>query len=250
METVMNEKRILEVDGAANVRDLGGYATMDGRTTRWGAFIRSAGLHRLSEAGQAALIEKGVRTVIDLRHAHELERKRNVLADVPDVVYHHISLLNPAVTGASHASTLGELYIQLLDGARDELQRVFTVLAEDRGAVGADDEAALFHCAAGKDRTGVVAGLLLSLAGVEDDVIAEDYALTASCIAPIMEELREGRPAAVAEEQYEHFLGSDPDHMYRMLRHLDEQYGGAERYLRTIGVTDEQIMRLKEKLVG
>ena len=152
-----------------------------------------------------------------------------------------------AVAGVAHASTLGELYVQLLDGAGDELLRVFTVLAADRGD---GEAAALFHCAAGKDRTGVVAGLLLSLAGVHADVIAEDYALTSACIAPIMEELREGRPESVSDEQYEHFLGSDPDHMYTMLRHLDEQYGGAERYLRTIGVADEQIMRLKEKLAG
>jgi len=247
MKSVMNEERILEVDGAHNVRDLGGYRARDGRMTRWGVFYRSAGLHRLSDAGQAALLGRGIHTVVDLRHAHELERNPNVLADVPIVDYHHISLLNPAVAGASTVRTLGELYVQLLDGSGRELQQVFAVLAADR-EVG--EEAALFHCAAGKDRTGVVAGLLLALAGVEDEAIAEDYALTSACIAPIMDELREGRPQAVAAEQYEPFLESDPAHMHNMLRHLEDRYGGAESYLRSIGLTDEQIERLKEKLVG
>ena len=244
MTTQLDERRIVAVEGAYNVRDLGGYATKDGRTTRWGVLFRADGLHRLSPQSQSALVDKGIRAVIDLRHARELEEKRNVFAESESVDYYHISLLNPANAGTGHVRSLGDLYIKLLEGSRDELLRVFQVLADGSG------RATLFHCAAGKDRTGVVAALLLELAGVPHNVIAEDYSLTAVLIAPIMEELRGGRPEAVTDEQYERFLGSDPDHMIDMLLHLEARYGGAESYLRSIGLLEEQIRHLKEKLVS
>ena len=237
-------ERIVPVAGAYNIRDLGGYATTDGRTTRWGAMFRADGLHRLSEEDKRLLEERGVRTVVDLRHARELEAKRNAFADSDTVEYVHISLLNPATPGVREVRDLGDLYINLLDGAQGELRLVFETLAAAPGS------AALFHCAAGKDRTGVVAGLLLDLAGVPHDVIADDYAMTAACIEPILDELREGRPEGMAREAYERYLESEPEFMLRMLQHLEATYGGAAAYLRAIGVAEADVARLREKLVG
>ncbi|WP_309121616.1 tyrosine-protein phosphatase [Paenibacillus sp.] len=236
-------ERIVPAAGAYNIRDLGGYATKDGRTTRWGAMFRADGLHRLSEDDKRLLEDRGVRTVVDLRHARELEAKRNAFADSETVEYVHISLLNPATPGVREVRDLGDLYLNLLDGAQGELRLVFETLAAAPGS------ASLFHCAAGKDRTGVVAGLLLDLAGVPHEVIADDYALTATCIAPILEELREGRPAGMSGEAYERFLESEPEYMLRMLRHLDAEHGGAEGYLRAIGLAAADIARLRAKLL-
>ncbi|TLS51781.1 tyrosine-protein phosphatase [Paenibacillus antri] len=237
------KKRLIPVVGAYNIRDLGGYATKEGRTTRWGAMFRADGLHRLTGEDKRLLEEMGIRTVVDLRHAREVEAKRNAFDGSETVDYVHVSLLNPASTGVREVRDLGDLYINLLEGAGSELKRVFEALAAGRGS------AVLFHCAAGKDRTGVVAGLLLDLAGVPHDAIAEDYALTSACIAPILEELREGRPAGMSGEAYERFLESEPEYMLRMLRHLEAEHGGAEGYLRAIGLAAADIARLRARLV-
>jgi len=169
--TVHTERRVVQVEGAYNVRDLGGYRTRNGQITRWGVLYRADGLHRLTEESQQALIDKGIRTVIDLRGSREVEQKRNVLRDSDRVRYHNVSLLNPAAPRNAQMNHLGDLYVHLIDHAQVELRRVFSLLAEQNG------HAALFHCAAGKDRTGVVAALLLELAGVPHETIAEDYAI-------------------------------------------------------------------------
>ncbi|WP_199621989.1 tyrosine-protein phosphatase [Paenibacillus alkalitolerans] len=239
-----SEQRVVQVEGAYNVRDLGGYKTNDGRTTRWGVLFRADGLHKLTEESRQALMNKGVRTVIDLRHSKELESKKNVFSDSDKVNYYNVSLINPSAAGSAEIRSLGDLYINMIESSQTELLRVFGLLADESGG-----HAALFHCAAGKDRTGVVAALLLDLAGVPHETIAEDYALTASCIAPIMEELRSARPPAVPEEIYESFLGSDPDNMMDMLHHVERRYGNAERYLLSIGVSDAQIQALKDKFI-
>lgn len=234
-------QRVIQVEGAYNVRDLGGYKTKDGRTTRWGVFLRADGLHRLGEAGRQLLIDRGLRTVIDLRYSRELAEKKDVFADSSVVDYRHISLMTPEASDRIHH--LGKLYIDILDGSQAELLQVFELLADPAG------HTALFHCTAGKDRTGTVAALLLELAGVPHETIVEDYALTAVCIAPIMDELRQGRPATVSEELYEINLGCEPMNMRDMLNHLKRQYGDAEGYLLSIGLTEEQIRSLKHRLI-
>ncbi|MGG1518673.1 tyrosine-protein phosphatase [Paenibacillus oryzisoli] len=241
---VKTGERVLTVEGAYNVRDLGGYATKDGSMTSWGAFYRADGLHRVSEESRAALAGRGIASVIDLRHAREVEEKRNVFADYEGVAYHNISLINPAKVSSGAVRTLGDLYVDLLDGAQAELLRIFRVLAES------GDRAVLYHCTAGKDRTGVVSALLLALADVPEATIVEDYSLTAVCLTPLLDELRADRPEGVSAEVYEHFIGCDPGNMVLMLEHLAEKYASAEQYLRGIGLTEAQLQVLKARLVG
>jgi protein-tyrosine phosphatase len=244
MNTPMaGEQRVVQVEGAYNVRDLGGYKTKDGLMTRWGVLFRADGLHKLTEESRRVLVGKGVRTVIDLRYVKELEEKQDAFAQSGEVDYHHVSLINSSSAGTTKISSLGDLYINMLDNAQVELLRVFELLGE------CSDGAVLFHCTAGKDRTGVVAALLLDLAGVPSETIAEDYALTSECLEPIMDELRTGRPPAVPEDVYEQLLGCDPVHMLSMLRHLESRYGNAERYLLGIGLPAEKVQALKEQLV-
>ncbi|OAS16785.1 tyrosine-protein phosphatase [Paenibacillus oryzisoli] len=238
-----NEQRVLQVEGAYNLRDLGGYKTKDGRMTRWGIFFRADGLHKLSTLSQQELVDRGVRTIIDLRNAHELEEKKNVFADSQQVSYHNVSLINPATSSLTQIRNLGDLYINLLQTSQAQLLRVFTLLAEG-GIYGS-----LFHCAAGKDRTGVVSALLLDLGNVPHETILEDYVLTNACISPILEELRKGKPANVPDDMYESFLGCDPAYMVSLLSHLELRYGNAEHYLRTIGLSEGQILTLKEQLL-
>lgn len=237
-------ERVLSVEGAYNVRDLGGYATKDGRTTNWGTFYRADGLHRLSGESRTDLTGRGIFNVIDLRHAKEVEEKKNVFAEDERVSYHHISLMNPTKLANSQVRSLGDLYVSLLESSQAELQQIFAILAES------SDSAALYHCTAGKDRTGVVSAILLELAGVSQETILEDYSLTAVCLTPLMEELRRDRPEGMPAEMYEHFIGCDPANMVMMLGHLAEKYTNAEHYLRGIGITEVQLQALKARLVG
>lgn len=242
--TVNVSDRIISVEGAYNVRDLGGYTTKNGTTTTWGVFYRADGLHKLSESSRTLLTDRDIAHVIDLRHAREVEEKKNVFADDERVAYHHISLINPTALASSQVRSLGDLYVNLLEGSQDELQRIFSLLAES------SNRAALYHCTAGKDRTGVVSALLLDLAEVPHETIIEDYSLTAVCLQPLMEELRSDRPEGMPAEMYEHFIGCDPANMVMMLGYLREKYTNAEHYLRGIGITESQLQALKTRLVG
>lgn len=236
-------ERIISLEGACNVRDLGGYQTKEGREIQWGRFYRGDGQHKLTDRDQALLLGRGIHTVIDLRHAKEVSVAKDAFADSDNVAYHNVDLINPATTNQPQVNSLGQLYLSMLDNSQDAFLRIFEILANP------SDEAILFHCTAGKDRTGMVAALLLDLAGVPHTTIIEDYAMTAECLLPIMDGLRAGRPEGMPADLYERFLGCDPSNMEMMLQHLHAAYGGPERYLAAIGLPEEKVQALKQKLL-
>lgn len=164
--------------GPANARDLGGYATVDGRVTRWGQLWRSDSLHCLDDAGVAELVRGGVRTVLDLRNTHEAR-------EFPVRVGEHVRYVHMPLRFGEPILSLGSLYRSMVDDYGEDLRAILGQLAEP-GAL-----PALFHCAVGKDRTGVVSALLLGVAGVPHATIAEDYALSAGYLAgPFADALR------------------------------------------------------------
>jgi protein-tyrosine phosphatase len=241
------KNRVIKLDGAYNMRDLGGYETKDGQVTKWGRFFRADGLHKLTEADQRYVLDQQVKLIVDLRHTQELEKDPNVFAASEKVAYHHVSLINPATPDVLHVQSLGELYVDMLDKSQPQLREVFEHLANKAEAV------SLFHCTAGKDRTGVVSALLLDTAQVPHETIINDYSLTAECLAPMVDEMRQkhlGNADSAAIEMFERFMGSAPDNMVMMLEHLYNRYGSAEKYLLSIGITEEQVDVLKRKLLG
>ena len=175
-------KRHLRLEGTYNVRDLGGYATVDGRTTRWKTLLRADGLDRLAPVSQRALIDHGIKTVIDLRRTTEVVETPDALADSPDFKYCHKNMAGDLIPEDESAvpieTRVGAEYWTANYTARLDLRRAHIVeilaMLSSPGTL-----PALFHCAAGKDRTGVIAALVLGLAGVPAETIAEDYALTA-----------------------------------------------------------------------
>lgn len=236
-------ERIISLEGACNVRDLGGYQTKEGREIQWGRLYRGDGQHKLTERDQELLLGRRIHTVIDLRHAQEVSVAKDAFADSDNVAYHNVDLLNPATTNRPQVNSLGDLYVSMLDNSQDAFLRIFEILANP------SDEAVLFHCTAGKDRTGMVAALLLDLAGVPHTTIIEDYAMTAECLLPIMDELRAARPEGMPADLYERLLGCDPSNMEMMLQHLHAVYGGSGRYLATIGLPEEKVQALRQKLL-
>jgi protein-tyrosine phosphatase len=247
--------RHLHWDACYNARDLGGYATADGGYTRWGAFVRADNLSRLTPAGQSALIEYDVRTVIDLRRAGELTIDLNPFAAESQDLRHPTYLHLPLGLGADRDDILA---VQTVSAGEDaSMLALFRVVLDHywRGIAGvmhaiavAPEGAVLFHCHAGKDRTGLIAALLLALVGVPNATIVEDYALSQICLQPIFDQRLSQEPDPAKRERMARMMSAVPATMLGVLAHLDERHGGAERYLRAAGVAEADLDRLRLRL--
>jgi protein-tyrosine phosphatase len=236
-------QRRLAFPGLLNARDLGGYPTTDGARTRWRSLLRADDLAQLTDAGLQALRHYGVETVLDLRWPEEAARFPGpAWAAVPGVRYQRISLL----TGTEDEWRLRsrdaakELWkCAVLEHVRQELRQVLAFIA------GAGPGPLLFHCVAGKDRTGLIAALLLALADVEPQAIAADYAVSS-------DNLREGylqRYASVDPERILEALRCPEEGALNMLRFL-RRAGGAGAYLAQIGLSHAEIAQLRARLRG
>jgi protein-tyrosine phosphatase len=237
--------RHLAITGTFNIRDLGGYASGAGQT-HWRRLLRADGLHRLDAAGMATLADAGVRTIIDLRRDHELESHPNPFRDHPDMTYHNVSLfeaLDPAVmTGGD---VLLDLYLAALTTRHGPIAQVLTLIAN------APEGIVLFHCTAGKDRTGLIAALMLAVAGVETAVIVDDYALTGPMIAPLLETfVADAVSRGTDIEAFRPLLACDPQTMAATLAFLIDNHGSVEAYLASIGLDNDIIGRLMARLAG
>jgi protein tyrosine/serine phosphatase len=243
--------RILSWDACYNVRDIGGYPVGSGRQTRWHVITRADNLNRLTPDGQAALRAYGVRTVIDLRLAHELERHPNPFAD------HHVSLGIPRYLNlplhdpeANAAMDLEESmegeYIVILERSKPLIAAVIHAVAEalEEGGV-------VVHCHGGKDRTGIVVALLLSVAGVPRETIIEDYALSEAQLEPVhsawLEEQSRTQGQPVARPRWMH---SRPETMRGVLDFLDREYSGPVGYLEAAGVPHSTIAQIRNHLLA
>ena len=251
MADSLQPTRHLDLEGTYNVRDLGGYRTADGRTTRWGTFLRADSLHRLPAESQAALVDYGIRTAVDLRGSSEVEERPDVFSGSSDVAYYHRNLLGDELlaevdnTNEETGEGIARSYIEWLDLLQSRFREVLVTLAEPQA------RPALFHCAGGKDRTGTVSALLLGIAGVPPETIAEDYGLSAPFL---WQRYLDSDPPP--EESPRMFTWQDyqarycpPEAMLKVLQHLEVQYGGVDGYVRSIGLTEDQIDSIRKALV-
>ena len=241
--------RLLEWEGCLNARDLGGYATEDGRETRWGTVVRSDCPAALTEAGRAALAGYGVRAIVDLRLPAELADDPNPFAEPGDhgIAYTNVSFIDPAAAPPDAVSTLAEDYLQMLDRYRQGVAEALAAIAR-----APDDGAVLVHCAAGKDRTGLISALLLGLVDVPAETIAADYAMTAELLRPRERQWLEGLDPEERAQREAMLARYAPtaEVMLAVLEGLGERHGGVEPYLRSTGLGQDDLDRLRERLVG
>jgi protein tyrosine/serine phosphatase len=244
-----HEPSWIEFEGANNVRDLGGLPTETGRT-RPGVLLRADALDALSEADVAHLVENvRLAHIVDLRSAGErAERGRGLLGDTA-IAYSDLDVIDDlmlafrrdARTAAVDAGTDPEIiisdgYVQLLEvGAAAFVTALERIVASGGTPV-------LVHCAAGKDRTGVLVALLLDAAGVDRDVIVADYAATQERMNAIVARLL---PAAayqhLAEDLPAFVLDARPGNMRRFLAALDELWGGAAGFFEANGISRDTL---------
>jgi len=252
----------IELDGAANVRDLGGLPTTDGGTTVRGRVLRSANLQELSPDDVTRLVgEFGVTTVVDLRSLNELTIEGPAPLDAVDGVRHaHHPLLRELfdLTDAAKAALLTEAaeadrsrypddvmcghYLGYLENRPEEVAAALRAIATAPGA-------AIVHCAAGKDRTGVISALALTAAGVEPEAIVADYAASSERIEAIVERLSRSKMyAAALTGQGLQTHTPRPETMTAFLEQLDTRYGGLKGWATANGLTDGELSQLRAKL--
>jgi protein-tyrosine phosphatase len=252
---IANHRR-LDWPDCRNTRDLGGLPSRGG-VTRRGVLIRSDNVASLTAAGRKAMIDYGITTVIDLRA--ESERigspgspfsnfqtgspvvSPDTEADGSGPAYLHLALVaDEAVPFLNEAPTMPDRYRLMLDRCQPGLGAIFNAIAQADGPV-------LFHCFAGKDRTGLVAAMMLSLAGVDAEAIGADYAETDAQLATRYTEwLAKATPERVEEMRDE--LRCPPEWMLGTLEYAEKTWGGLEAYLEAAGVAPADIDRLTEKL--
>ena len=203
--------------------------------------IRSDHLGHLTEPGRAALKAYGVNVVIDLRSESEILGSPNPFAAGDTTEYIHTALIDDAnMNKLGDAGDMLERYLRIVERRHNAFRDVFQAVAESEGGI-------LFHCYAGKDRTGLVAAMLLDLSGVSREHIAADYAETDAQLASqyevwIAEAPEEKRDAFRAE------LQCPPDRILGVLDHLEQKWGGVEGYLEASDMTASDIDRLISKL--
>ncbi|MCK0470232.1 tyrosine-protein phosphatase [Halalkalibacter sp. APA_J-10(15)] len=256
---IQQTNRLIEFTGTFNFRDLGGYETTDGRKVKWGKVFRSGNLSMLDEQDMRQVQQLGVTAICDLRAEDELERFPTPLMEF--IQSYHVPVIpNNGDEEYRQALDLTEEFVARLSKPGDVLtqlnekmtvyttayRKVFDVLLEEEGAV-------LFHCMAGKDRTGVMAALILSVLNVPRDIIVEDYLYTNRSSDRLKKSL--------ASHDHEHIKVLDAKVVEAMLEarmeyieafftKIDRDYGNVYNYMaKAIGLSEAEIQLLHEKLL-
>jgi protein-tyrosine phosphatase len=239
-------ERLIALEGAVNFRDLGGYVTGDGMRTRWRVLFRADGLGELTGPDLEVLRALGIRTVIDLRSGDELERGRFDV-DAHPVAFHHfpfIEELPDAEEFDRQPGLLGTQYLEMVRDAGAQIAAALEVLAAP-GAL-----PAVFHCTAGKDRTGVLSAIVLSLLGVDEATVVADYALSGEAMqrlrAKLIVKYPEGRETI---ENIDEVFSADPAQMELLLDHLRDRYGSVGAYIAGLGAGPAVVEGLRAGLL-
>jgi len=232
----------IALQGACNARDLGGYDTPDGLTARY-AFFRCESPAGLTEADISLLLGLGLSDVIDLRSRPEIEREPGPFIDLDEVQWHNFPLFDGNLPPhVRESGSMGDFYIHMLDSAGDSFAAIFRVILAATGG-------ALFHCSAGKDRTGLVAALLLLNAGVDRETVITEYCYTEILLGAWVD-AQIKRAASHGRTLDTRMLEADRAYVETALNHLDSRYGGASQYLAAIGLRDDERAALKARVLG
>ena len=254
------ESRLVPLQGSFNFRDLGGYPGSSGRLTRWGRLYRADALHELTPADVVQLRHLGLRTIVDLRTERELVASGRGPLEPEDVAFHHLAVVKEGVRDDGTSDRAGdgesvaapapagddlvERYLWYLDVGRASLVEALTMMGGD------EHYPLVFHCAAGKDRTGVLAALILSMLGVERQVIVADYVITAERLRFIMERW-------LAEPEFAERMAKVPASRFSVeastmegfLDQLQVRCGGAREWALDAGLPAEVLDRMADLLL-
>lgn len=235
------EERLLPMEKMVNTRDLGGYETQSGSYSRSHKYLRASSPTNASLKDLEYLKEYGVKVVIDLRSDFEKQQKTHPFKNDEDVEYYEVNLFNSekASVVPEEVKTykdLGGVYIYMLESCTKQFKELFDIFLKH------PYDCVLFHCSAGKDRTGVTAALLLDLIGCHEYDIVKDYSESYEN----NKEINDNLLAMIGDEEAKQYLKSSPRYMMEFLDYLKEHYGSAKEYLLSIGMKNEEIDEIIE----
>lgn len=233
----------LPLDGTYNTRELGGYPAFSGRTQKHRC-LRSDSLHELTEEDLKFLQTYGVKRIIDLRGAREVQLQPEENQWNGEMEYFHIPMDDKMAAEryqGKFPEKMSQLYRQILSQSQEEVRQVLELIAD------APEGTVVFHCAVGKDRTGVIAMLLLKICGVEDAIILEDYKVSGANIVPLAKK----QTAFLAERGMtvpEYIFESKEEDMRETLLFLEEAYGGIAGYLKILQISGETVWKIMNRM--
>jgi protein-tyrosine phosphatase len=252
----IDARRLIPLEGGRNFRDLGGYLTNDGRRVKWGKLFRSGSMAGLTPADYDSLSRLSIKTVCDLRTRQEVEAEPNRWCQVANIGY----------WAREHRATFGELRKLMTSGlstpemARSAMIQGYRRLPFEQAPahqalfsrLAAGEVPLVFNCAAGKDRAGTAAALILSALGVPREIVIEDYVLTDRVVdlesifmATAHKSALMNAPGVVAA-----VLRSDPSYLHAALDAVEEKHGTVAGYLRdALGITEEASSTIRQSLL-
>jgi protein-tyrosine phosphatase len=246
-------ERHLKFGSVMNFRDIGGYPARRGRTVAWRHVFRSGEFRNLTPEDLHRLTnELGVGCVIDLRSGFEVKKHGKGLLTETDLKYYHIEFMSdggdPKANAKryEHCTNMGEFYIELVQQKEfgQKIVEALEVIAEPK------NYPLVFHCAVGKDRTGMLAAMLLSLLGVGEDEIIKDYALSEPYMDALLEKIRQNPKEGEGVPKIpEYFWKAPAESMKLLLVMLKKEYGGVAGYLKEMGMAASLPAQLKKGLL-
>lgn len=251
--------RLLPMQGGQNFRDLGGYQTADGRSVKWGMLFRSGVLNHLTETDYQLIDTLGIRTVTDFRSIEERTDEPTVWMASPvrriEQDYHsgdYSKFFKPGMDGDAMAALMAGFYPHMADQQKPTYQALFDQLVRH-------DEPMLYHCTAGKDRTGVASLLILTALGVPEEAILQDYLLSNQYLdsEKLMGSNKDDDEKASRMKAF--FKSLPPDaiqalagvresYLRAVISHMNQQYGGVLGYIQQeLGVSEQDLGTLRQR---
>lgn len=231
----------LNFEGTLNVRELGGYVNVDGVRLKTHKVLRGDDLSNLTEKGMEALQEYGVRTCIDLR-IYEEKQKLDPFYKSNELEYHSIPIKGDMVMQCEPGEILYRLYVSILENHSKALLTELQIIAREEVGI-------IFHCTAGKDRTGVTAMFILAICGVSREQIVADYEPSGKNIAEQVKQQKKQLEECGIKNIPDEIFESKAETMCKLLDYLDEKYDGPVDYLRKIGLSDLEIEQIRKKML-
>lgn len=237
MMTKETPSRLLPVKGAYNMRDLGGYPAADQKHVKWRTLLRSDDLNQLTDTDLDYLASLPLRTDIDLRGKTEVSKSPDKMP--PTTTYYSLPLEAGDMSDMQHfdpnriPTILQDVYAYIVRSAQDTYATFFRIVSNEQHAP------LLFHCSAGKDRTGMAAVYLLSALGVDRETVIQDYLLSATYIKGKYDFIVKRFP------QFEPLTTVKREYVEAAFQVIDNEFGGMESYLtRQLGVDIEKLRKI------
>jgi len=242
---VFNSKRQIKLEGGSNFRDLGGYPTTDGKFVKWGKIYRSADISKLTDNDLMTLKNIKLSTVCDLRGPDELQKGPDKLPE--GVRYINLPAGSEQVSTNNNYATMNRDSMMIsFYGRTDHLKAKYKPMFDEILALN-NEQALMFHCTAGKDRTGIGAALVLSALGVEKSYILADYEATNIFWKDTREKMIQGMlKSGMSEIAAKNMLAANPAYIRFFLDAIDKKFGSMEQFLNT----EMELTSVKRKILS